>query len=185
MNQTPTRQIKIIVQGSGAVGKSVLTVRYVCDKFLTEYDPTVSDVYSKEISIGDEPYVLNIIDCAGGEEWYALALGEVKETNGFLFVYDITRRETFDDLEYYCDAYSREKEVDKKDLLVVVCGNKCDLADQRQVDSSEGKAFAQKYDYLFFETSAKTRENVDNAFMAIASLCVSERKTRSGNCIIC
>jgi len=177
-------EIKIMVQGDGAVGKSAMTVRFVADKFMTDYDPSISDMYRKEISIGDEPYILNILDCAGGEESYALATWEAKNTNGFLFVYDITRHDTLERLDYYCDVYAREKgSKSKKDLRAVVCGNKCDLADQRQVQSSEGKAFADKYGYQFFETSAKTTENLDKCFKAIASLCVSEQRT--GNCIIC
>ena len=170
-----------MVTGWGAVGKSAMTVRFVLDKFLTDYDPTISDVYERDINIGNEQYRLKILDCAGGEDYWAFGIFALKRMNGILLVYDITSRWTFDRLEELLDLYCREKDVSKKDLPIVVCGNKCDLADQRQVESSEGKAFADKYGYQFFETSAKTGENLENVFKATASLCVP----RTGFCVIC
>jgi GTPase KRas protein len=61
--------IKIVVLGSGAVGKSALVIRLITDNFMEEYDPTIEDSYQKAIVVDGESVVLNVLDTAGQEEY--------------------------------------------------------------------------------------------------------------------
>jgi GTPase SAR1 family protein len=82
-----------------------------------------------------------------------------------LLVYDITRRETFDHLTEWLDDCHRYSH---SNIVIMLIGNKCDLEDKRQVSREEGEAFAREHGLHFLETSAKTDENVDAAFVSTA-----------------
>ena len=149
-------------------GRSALVVRLVCNKFVANYDPLVEDSYRKEVTVDGERIVLNIIDTAGGEEYSIGRDSYEKKCDRILLVYDVTNRTTFDGLEDQCDHYCRVRDVTKHELPIVLCGNKCDCSDsERQVLTSEGQSFADKYGYPFIETSAKDNINVEEAFFTV------------------
>jgi small GTP-binding protein len=83
---------------------------------------------------------------------------------GFLIVYSITMRDTFTDVNRFHDHILSVKGVE--DVPLIVVGSKCDL--DREVPTSEGKTLAEKFDVPFFETSAKTRVNVDEVFFEVS-----------------
>eukprot|EP00004_Rigifila_ramosa_P009675 TRINITY_DN212_c0_g3_i2.p1 TRINITY_DN212_c0_g3~~TRINITY_DN212_c0_g3_i2.p1 ORF type:complete len:130 (-),score=19.96 TRINITY_DN212_c0_g3_i2:515-904(-) len=59
---------KFVIVGSGAVGKSSITIQYVSQQFINQYDPTIEDSYRKQVVIDERAYVLDILDTAGQEE---------------------------------------------------------------------------------------------------------------------
>ncbi len=85
---------------------------------------------------------------------------------GFLIVYSITMRDTFTDVNRFHDHILSVKGVE--DVPLIVVGSKCDLDGDREVPTSEGKTLAEKFDVPFFETSAKTRVNVDEVFFEVS-----------------
>ena len=136
-------EIKLVVLGGGGVGKSALVIRLVTDNFLDEYDPTIEDSYRKNITVEetvdgitlDVSIILDILDTAGQEEFSAMQDQWMREGKCFLLVYNVTSRQSFEEITMLQDKIQRAKDVDY-DFLgtpIFIVGNKCDLKDQRQV----------------------------------------------------
>jgi len=88
-------EYKVVVLGSGGVGKSALTVTFVTGKFVEKYDPTIEDFYRKEIEVDGAPSVLEILDTAGTEQFSSMRDLYIKNGQGFIVVYSITSVQTF------------------------------------------------------------------------------------------
>lgn len=151
-----------MVVGGGGVGKSCLTIQLIQSHFVDEYDPTIEDSYRKQCVIDDEVALLDVLDTAGQEEYSAMREQYMRTGEGFLLVYSITSRDSFEEIVQFQQQILRVKDKDYFPLVVV--GNKCDLEHDRQVSAEEGKSLAASFGCPFKETSAKTRMNVDEAF---------------------
>jgi len=160
-------EYKLVVLGGGGVGKSALTIRLVTDNFLDEYDPTIEDSYRKQVMIDNETALLDILDTAGQEEFSSMQDQWMRDGKGFLLVYNITSRPTFDEVSVLHEKILRTKDTDK--VPIVLVGNKCDLKDERQVEYTEGAELAKKWNCPFFETSAKIKLNNEACFFRIGS----------------
>ncbi|KAJ7650707.1 ras-like protein [Roridomyces roridus] len=156
------REYKLVVVGGGGVGKSALTIQFIQSHFVDEYDPTIEDSYRKQCVIDDEVALLDVLDTAGQEEYGAMREQYMRTGEGFLLVYSITSRDSFEEISTYHQQILRVKDVDS--FPVIVVANKCDLEYERQVGMNEGRDLAKHFDCKFIETSAKQRINVDEAF---------------------
>lgn len=156
---------QLVVLGGGGVGKSALTIRLVTDNFLDEYDPTIEDSYRKQVVIDDETAILDILDTAGQEEFSSMQDQWMRDGQGFLLVYSITSRPTFDEVSILFDKIHRTKDADK--VPIVLVGNKCDLKEDRQVEYTEGAELAKSFQCAFFETSAKIKLNNEACFFEL------------------
>ncbi|KFA61923.1 hypothetical protein S40285_02833 [Stachybotrys chlorohalonatus IBT 40285] len=159
------REYKLVVVGGGGVGKSCLTIQLIQSHFVDEYDPTIEDSYRKQCVIDDEVALLDVLDTAGQEEYSAMREQYMRTGEGFLLVYSITSRQSFEEITTFQQQILRVK--DKDYFPMVVVGNKCDLEGDREVSRSEGEALARSFGCKFIETSAKSRINVDKAFYDI------------------
>jgi len=154
---------KIVVLGSGGVGKSALTVQFVQGIFVEKYDPTIEDSYRKPVEVDNQQYMLEILDTAGTEQFTAMRDLYMKNGQGFVLVYSIIAQSTFNDLPDLREQILRVKDCD--DVPMVLVGNKCDLQDQRVVTVEQGEALAKKFNSCtFVESSAKTKVNVEQIF---------------------
>merc|ERR1712154_476106 len=169
-NSGDVQEYKIVVLGGGGVGKSALTIRLVSDDFLEEYDPTIEDSYRKQCDLDNHTVMLDVLDTAGQDDFAALRDAWMREAEGFLLVYSITKTETFDEIQQLYARIMRVKEDDEIQAPVVIVGNKCDLDNQRQVTTKEGTDLAKEYGCPFFETSAKTKINNTEPFFECARL---------------
>ncbi|KUI68267.1 Ras-like protein [Cytospora mali] len=161
-NRDFLREYKLVVVGGGGVGKSCLTIQLIQSHFVDEYDPTIEDSYRKQCVIDDEVALLDVLDTAGQEEYSAMREQYMRTGEGFLLVYSITSRQSFEEITTFQQQILRVK--DKDYFPMVVVGNKCDLEGEREVSRGEGEALAQSFGCKFIETSAKSRINVDTAF---------------------
>ena len=153
----------IYVLGGGGVGKSALTLRLVTDNFAEDYDPTIEDSYRKQIKVDGRPATVDIVDTAGQEEYNAMRDSWIRNGKGFLLVYSITNRGSFEEMETIMDEMTRARDDDN--IPLVLAGNKCDLdGTDREVTKEEGQKLADQWGVPFFETSAKNSENVHKAF---------------------
>jgi small GTP-binding protein len=153
---------KVIMVGSGGVGKSALTLQYMYDEFVEDYEPTKADSYRKKVQLDGEEVQIDILDTAGQEDYAAIRDNYFRSGEGFLLVFSITEHESFDVLDEFREQILRVKNAE--DVPLILIGNKSDLDDRRQVRRDEAQDKATKWGKPYIETSAKTRENVDKAF---------------------
>ncbi|KAI7849513.1 ras-like protein 3 [Circinella umbellata] len=156
------REYKLVIVGGGGVGKSALTIQFIQSHFVDEYDPTIEDSYRKQCVIDSETALLDVLDTAGQEEYCAMREQYMRNGEGFILVYSITSRLSFDEISIFYEQIRRVKDQDL--FPVVLVGNKCDLETDRQVSSQEGKDLARAFGCPFAETSAKQRIRVDDTF---------------------
>ncbi|GAA6041088.1 hypothetical protein NBRC10512_005568 [Rhodotorula toruloides] len=171
------REYKLVVVGGGGVGKSALTIQFIQSHFVDEYDPTIvsrttlslalllgwaGDSYRKQCMIDEEVALLDVLDTAGQEEYSAMREQYMRTGEGFLLVYSITSRNSFDEIGTFHQQILRVK--DKDYFPCIVVANKADLEYERQVGTHEGRELAKHFGCRFIETSAKRRLNVDQAF---------------------
>lgn len=154
---------RLVVMGSGGVGKSAMLIRFVSGQFVTEYDPTIEDAYRKTIIVDGETVLLDILDTAGQEEFSALQDQWMRDGRGFICVFSITDRQSFSSISQLYDKLLMIQDLDHVPCILV--GNKTDLEDSRVVSKQEGKDLAEKLQmYTYIETSCKINKNVTEAF---------------------
>ncbi|KAK3861308.1 hypothetical protein Pcinc_032688 [Petrolisthes cinctipes] len=156
------REYKIVVLGSGGVGKSALTVQFVQGIFVEKYDPTIEDSYRKQVEVDGQQCMLEILDTAGTEQFTAMRDLYMKNGQGFVLVYSITAQSTFNDLQDLREQILRVKDTD--DVPMILVGNKCDLEDERVVGKDQGLNLAKSFSCAFLESSAKAKINVNEIF---------------------
>lgn len=153
---------KLVVVGGGGVGKSAITIQFIQSYFVTDYDPTIEDSYTKQCVIDDIPAKLDILDTAGQEEFSAMREQYMRSGEGFLLVFAVTDRASFDEMYKFHRQILRVKDRDEFPMLMV--GNKSDLEQQRLVSQAEATALSRQLKIPYIECSAKLRMNVDQAF---------------------
>jgi len=182
------REYKLVVLGSGGVGKSALTVQFVQGIFVEKYDPTIEDSYRKQIEIDGGQCMLEILDTAGTEQFTAMRDLYMKNGQGFVLVYSIIAQSTFNDLPDLREQILRVK--DKDEVPMVLVGNKCDLNDQRVISTEQGAELARKFTCAFLEASAKTRVNVEQIFHDLIrqinrlNPITKQKKEKKGGCTL-
>ncbi|KAI5930841.1 GTPase HRas [Manis javanica] len=150
--------------GAAGVGKSALIIQLIKNHFVEEYYPTIEDSYRKQLIIDGESCVLDILDTAGQEEFRAIWDQYMRTAEGFLCVFAINNTKSFEDIHQYREQIRRLKDSD--DVPVVLVGNKCDLA-ARTVESQQAQDLARSHGIPYIETSAKTRQGVEDAFYTL------------------
>ena len=156
-------EYKLVIVGGGGVGKSALTIQLIQNHFINEYDPTIEDSYRKQVMIDNEVCLLDILDTAGQDEYSAMRDQYMRTGQGFIWVYSITSRSSFDEISSFREQILRVKDEERWVPMVLVA-NKCDLECERQVSMAEGLDLAKSFACPYFEASAKSRINVDNSF---------------------
>uniref|UniRef100_A0A3B3T691 RAS related 2 n=2 Tax=Paramormyrops kingsleyae TaxID=1676925 RepID=A0A3B3T691_9TELE len=130
--------------------------------FVTDYDPTIEDSYTKQCVIDERAARLDILDTAGQEEFGAMREQYMRTGEGFLLVFSVTDRGSFEEIYKFQRQILRVKDRDEFPMILV--GNKADLELQRQVTQEEGQQLARQLKVTYMEASAKIRLNVDQAF---------------------
>ncbi|MHA1606278.1 MAG: ArgE/DapE family deacylase [Candidatus Freyarchaeota archaeon] len=158
---------KVVVIGDGGVGKTSLIMRLTEDKFLSDYKPTLgTDFASHKLDIDDSIVTLQLWDLGGQPSFAHLRSFFYTGARGGVIVFDLTNVRSFENVEkWYRELVSVCGEVP-----IILVGNKHDLIDQRRVPKHEAEQVARKIGAIYFETSAKTRYMVNEAFTAIARL---------------
>ncbi|KAM0849733.1 hypothetical protein ACQ4PT_053532 [Festuca glaucescens] len=161
---------KYIIIGDSGVGKSCLLHQLTDKRFQPVHDPTIdveNNVFgTRMITVDNKPIQLQIWDTPGEERFISITRAYYDEVAGALLVYDITRRETFNHLASWLKDIRRI--AIEGMITITLVGNKCDLSERRVVSYAEGEKFAKEHGLIFMETSAKTAQNAEEAFVKTA-----------------
>ena len=167
MNGMNDHLYKIILIGNMNVGKTCLLTQYVQNQLPKNTAPTIGvEFATKNVTLKTGVVVkAQIWDTAGQERYKAICGAHYKRAKGALLVYDVTSRETFDELESWIENLMSKAE---EEIQVILVGNKIDKVRQnpasRQVDIEEAQQLAERNNFMFIETSAFASENVTSAF---------------------
>ena len=156
---------KFVLLGDSGVGKSNILSRYLTNEFDKSSKATVGVEFgSKEFKIENDNKIIKvqIWDTAGQERYRSIAKSFYQGAKGYLFVYDITKKNSFDNINNWLS--NLQNLVDETNISKILIGNKSDLESERQVNTDEGIEKAKLFDMAFIETSALNGKNIDDAF---------------------
>lgn len=168
---------KVIMVGSGGVGKSALTLQFMYDEFVEDYEPTKADSYRKKVVLDGVEEQIDILDTAGQEDYAAIRDNYYRSGEGFLCVFSVTESESLQATKEFREQILRVRSDDRIPFILV--GNKADLDDRRQVSEQQARAQAAQWSVPYVETSAKTRANVDKVFFDLMRE-IRDRKNATG-----
>ncbi|MHA1484723.1 MAG: Rab family GTPase [Candidatus Thorarchaeota archaeon] len=163
-DRTFTRIYKIVVVGSGAVGKTSLILRFTTGAFRESYIRTLGAGFAfKNLNVDNRLVKLQIWDLAGQPKMKKVRSNFYTGASGVVFIYDVTRRETFDEIL----GWKKEAKTHVPNCACLLVANKTDLVQDRAVTEAEGNEMAEKFSGTFLETSVKMNENVEDVFKVI------------------
>lgn len=165
-NSATVPLFKVIVIGSGGVGKSALTLQFMYDEFVEDYEPTKADSYRKKIMLDGKEAQIDILDTAGQEDYAAIRDNYFRSGEAFLCVYSILDQDSLTATEELREQVLRVKNDDRTVPFLLV-GNKTDLELRRAVSQEQALEQARQWGVPYVETSAKTRQNVDQVFIEL------------------
>ncbi|PBC31101.1 Ras-related protein M-Ras [Apis cerana cerana] len=159
---------KLVVVGDGGVGKSALTIQFFQKLFVTDYDPTIEDSYIQHTEVDKQWCILDVLDTAGQEEFSAMREQYMRKGDGFLLVYSVTDKQSYENIMNFYTQILRVKDRDVYPMLLVA--NKVDLVHLRKVTEEQGRELAHRLGIPYIETSAKDPPlNVDAAFHEVGN----------------
>ena len=171
-NESYDQKIKIMVIGESLVGKTALITRYTNNSFSGTYLTTVGiDFQTKLLNINDKTIKVELWDTAGQERFRNIAKNYFQSSDGFLIVYDITSKSSFEKLSFWNEQVNLNAPENTKYIIV---GNKKDLEEKREVKIEEGENFVKENKVKFYETSAKDGSNVNEVFELLAKEIVAD-----------
>ena len=152
---------KLILLGDNKVGKSNIFSKYIRNEFLSEYkSKTILDYGVKFIERNKKKIKLQLWDATGNPRFIHIIDSYYKEVRAAFIVYDISNKETFNNLDRWINEFKNLN----NNAIIILIGNKSDLQNQREVTYDEGEQKARKYNIKFFEISALSGEGIDQAF---------------------
>ncbi|XP_022693577.1 ras-related protein Ral-a-like isoform X2 [Varroa jacobsoni] len=160
---------KVIMVGSGGVGKSALTLQFMYAEFIEDYEPTKADSYRRKVMLDGEVVQIDILDTAGQEDYAVIRDTYFRSGEGFLCVFSIDEPENFEATREFREQILRVKGEDSVPFILV--GNKADKDESnRRVTVEEAEERARQWNVPYVETSAKTCMNVDKVFYDLLRL---------------
>ena len=153
---------KIILIGDSSVGKTNFLTQYVNNKFTENYDSTVGiEFKDKLINLNNEKNIrLQIWDTSGQEKFKALTKNYFRGCYAALFIFDVTNKNSFDNIQNWIKLY---EEIGNKDSEKILIGNKIDLKN-KVVEKEKVKQFTENNNLKYFETSVKENQNINSIF---------------------
>lgn len=155
-------KFKIVILGDTCVGKSCILMRFVKNSMLHNHLSTIGiDSSTKTINTERGKAILQIWDTAGQDKFRSISQSYIRNGDAIILVYDITNDDTFQHVTTWMDAIHN---MAKKDIPIILVGNKIDMESERRITTEEGQKLAERYNLLFKEVSAMTGDGIADAF---------------------
>ena len=182
MNENNKNDIGILILGNANVGKTSFISRFVQNKFITTYSSTQElspSFITTNIDIKGQKYKIKFLDSTAAEKYIPALKPYIQKIDCFIFMYDITNKKSFDDIEKWIKIVTDVKE--KQNIAMILLGNKRDLKLERQIEEQDAEEFAKKMEVSFLETSNKDN-NDDNIHLAVEKLVndIEEKRKKFG-----
>ena len=164
MGEVRRTVLPLMLLGDGQVGKTSLILRLTGNEFNDSQLTTVGkESYIHQINLHGYDLKMKVWDTAGQERFKSMSVQVIKTSDAVILVYSVNDKKSFNSLDMWLNKLSDTTDLSKKPIIII--GNKCDIdQSKRQISFEEGKKYAENKGYHFYETSAKTGENVEKAF---------------------
>ena len=159
---------KVVLVGESGVGKTSIITQFIDQTFQEDQQSTTGGTFSTKSVICDNGKTLKfeIWDTAGQERYRSLTKMFYKDANAAVLVYDITRKDSFEELQNY---WSQQiKESSPPNIILAIAANKSDLINQEAVEEEKAREFANELGAIFVSTTATTVESINELFIEIA-----------------
>ena len=169
MDEDILYSVRIIIIGDSNVGKTNIIYRFKTDEFNENILSTIgADFTTKFLKVGQREFKLQLWDTSGQERYHSIARGYYKNSTCAIVVYDITNEKSFESIKKWkddCQNYNNQN------VILILVGNKKDLEQSRKISEEKGREFAEQNGInCFFESSAKTGENIKEIFQYICKI---------------
>jgi small GTP-binding protein len=159
------RRAKVVLVGAAHAGKTSIVDRFIFGDFTLHTVSTTQPAFSQKVMNHKGSVIsLEIWDTAGQERYHSLSPLFYRDAQAGVVVFDITDRETFLKASNWISELKRER---GDEVVIIVVGNKIDLEERRVVDKEDARQLAATVSAPYFETSAKTNENIDAVFQMV------------------
>ena len=167
MAEVKMKTIKLAFLGDSIVGKTSIIEAFMDEEFNDNFISTIGwDTKKSKIKLDDgNEMELSIWDTAGQERYQSIALKVIKQVQGIIVVFDITKEESFKNVAKWLEIINDNF----TNVSIILFGNKCDLEDKREVSKEDAIKFATSYNLTYLETSAKTNTNIKEGILKIAN----------------
>ena len=166
--------LRFILVGNSSVGKTSIVDKYTENIFRDIHQSTMGVDYKIKIfEMKGFKIRMNILDTAGQERYKSLAKIHFRNCNGIFLVFDLTCKQSFEDLEFWLNEIKSTIDVENTKILII--GNKSDLKDIREVSDNDISEFVEKNKLKVVQTSAKNGDKVKEAFEAMIDLVIENQ----------
>ncbi|KAJ7985755.1 hypothetical protein DPEC_G00343750 [Dallia pectoralis] len=170
-----SRTVRVVILGQSAVGKTAMVVRFITRRFIGEYDPTLETIYRHDVSLDGDMVHFEILDTAGQEEDALLIEEKIKWGDGFVIMYSVTDRCSFDEVMRLCFLINHIRKCTAEPPAIVIVANKKDLEFDRMVSTEDGEGLSRSLKLPFQEISVRDGcEETARVFRALYGIVIAQ-----------
>lgn len=171
-----SNKYNITVIGAPGVGKSAISLRFLYEEFVDDYEPTKLDKFETKMNYQGQEVDVQITDTAGQEDYASVRDTFLRSGEGFLCVFSLTDRDSYNHIEELYQQVKLAKSMEPPKLPFLLVGNKSDLHASRQTKQEDAETLATTLGVEYMETSAKNNDNITEAFQLLVGQLIESRQ---------
>ena len=169
---------RLLIIGDSFVGKTSFLSRYARGTFNLTYLATAGfEFFTKDDEIDNKNVRIELWDSSGYEKFHSLTASSFSNAEGIMVMFDVTNPTSFENVRNWTESIKTHLSSGINNIPVIIIGNKIDIV-EREVKTEEAKKYCNDLGFKYYETSAKTGENVEYAFKKLAQQLILERNNR-------